>query len=113
MSPAPDRPERPAGSDADGIVVDGRRIPAGPGQTLAAAMIAAGMPAWRTTRQGRPRGLFCGIGVCFDCLVTVNGRRSVRACLAPARPGDVVTSGQGDTATKRPGDVLESGPGDD
>ena len=52
----------------------------------------AGSP-WRTTRLGsRPRGAFCGIGVCFDCLVTVNGRPNVRACLEAARPGDVVTT---------------------
>lgn len=73
------------------ITVDGGEIPAVPGQTLGAAMVAAGMRSWRTTRHGgRPRGLFCGIGVCFDCLVAVNGTPSVRACLAEARPGDAV-----------------------
>ena len=35
--------------------------------------------------------MFCGIGVCFDCLVTVNGV-SARACLVEAKPGDVITS---------------------
>jgi hypothetical protein len=39
--------------------------------------------------------VFCGIGVCFDCLVTVNGQPSVRACLAEARPGDRVETQQG------------------
>lgn len=76
------------------ITVDGRTVPVENGQTIAAALHADGMRSWRTTRLGgRPRGLFCGIGVCFDCLVTVNGRASVRACLAPARDGDVVTTG--------------------
>ena len=70
---------------------DGREIVAGPGQTIAGALIAAGVRSWRTTRgEGRPRGLFCGIGICFDCLVTVNGESSVRACLAEARDGDRV-----------------------
>jgi predicted molibdopterin-dependent oxidoreductase YjgC len=78
---------------SDTILVDGRPVAVGPDQTVAAALLAAGIRSWRTTRKGRPRGLFCGIGVCFDCLVTVNGRGSVRACLAPARPGDVVTTG--------------------
>ncbi|MFD2351610.1 2Fe-2S iron-sulfur cluster-binding protein [Nonomuraea ferruginea] len=41
---------------------------------------------------GRPRGLFCGIGVCFDCLISVNGGPVERACLAEARPGDEVTT---------------------
>ncbi|MEV0647362.1 (2Fe-2S)-binding protein [Phytomonospora sp. NPDC050363] len=76
------------------ITVDGRAVPAEEGQTIGAALHAAGMRSWRTTRfGGRPRGLFCGIGVCFDCLVTVNGRTSIRACLAPARDGDVITTG--------------------
>lgn len=78
------------------ILVDGHRIPAVPGQTVGAAMAAAGFRSWRTTRYGdRPRGLFCGIGVCFDCLVTVNGRPSVRACLVEAQQGDTVETQAG------------------
>ncbi|MET9018566.1 FAD-dependent oxidoreductase [Actinopolymorpha sp. NPDC004070] len=74
------------------LVVDGQPVAFDHGQTIAATLIAAGRTSWRTTREGRQRGIFCGIGVCFDCLVTANGRR-VRACLEPARPGDVVTTG--------------------
>jgi hypothetical protein len=63
------------------------------GATLGAALTAAGIRSWRVTSHGeRPRGLFCGIGICFDCLLTVNGRPSLRACLQPAGPGDVVTT---------------------
>ncbi|MFE9621922.1 (2Fe-2S)-binding protein [Streptomyces sp. NPDC006527] len=70
------------------ITFDGREIEALPGQTLAAALWSAGVTSWRTTRAGgRPRGVFCGIGVCFDCLVTVDGRPDQRACLVPAAPG--------------------------
>ncbi|MGW5363421.1 (2Fe-2S)-binding protein [Actinopolymorpha pittospori] len=88
---------------SDTILVDGRPVAVGPDQTVAAALLAAGIRSWRTTRKGRPRGLFCGIGVCFDCLVTVNGRGSVRACLVPARPGDVVTTGTTEpVATEEP-----------
>ena len=75
------------------IAVDGRAVPVVPGQTIAAAMHAAGIRAWRVTRFGaRPRGLFCGIGVCFDCLITLNGVPSLRACVIEARPGDEVTT---------------------
>lgn len=75
---------------------DGRQVPFEPGQSVGAALTAAGIRSWRTTRkQGRPRGLFCGIGVCFDCLVTVDGRPNERACLLPATPGAVVTSQEG------------------
>lgn len=74
------------------ITFEGRPIPIADGQSIGAALTAAGIRSWRTTRVGgRPRGLFCGIGVCFDCLVTVNGRPSLRACATEAHPGDTVT----------------------
>jgi predicted molibdopterin-dependent oxidoreductase YjgC len=73
------------------ITFDGRQLPCEPGQSVAAVLLAAGIRSWRTTRvHGRPRGLFCGIGACFDCLVTVNGTPSVRACLVEAQSGDVI-----------------------
>ena len=70
----------------DGTPTDGR-----PGQTIAGVLLTSGRSAWRrTSRASAPRGLFCGIGVCFDCLVTVNGDRDVRACQRRANDGDVV-----------------------
>ena len=70
---------------------DGEPMTAEAGQTVGAALLAAGIRSWRVTRSGgRPRGLFCGIGVCFDCLVDVNGDRAVRACLVPVQNGDEV-----------------------
>ncbi|MFJ8086479.1 (2Fe-2S)-binding protein [Streptomyces sp. NPDC096205] len=78
------------------ITFDGRPLAALPGQSVAAVLWAAGVLAWRTTRVGgRPRGAFCGIGHCYDCLLTVNGRPNLRACLVPARPGDAVTTQEG------------------
>ncbi|MEU8828078.1 (2Fe-2S)-binding protein [Streptomyces sp. NPDC048636] len=75
---------------------DERAVPAEPGQSVAAALIASGIRSWRTTRvEGRPRGVFCGIGVCFDCLVTINGSPNQRACVIEARPGDVVCTQEG------------------
>ncbi|MDT6987235.1 (2Fe-2S)-binding protein [Streptomyces lusitanus] len=90
-----------AAEDADAgrafaMTFDGHPVEALPGRTIAAALWAAGITSWRTTRDGgRPRGVFCGIGVCFDCLVTVNGRPNQRACLVPARPGDDVRTQRG------------------
>jgi predicted molibdopterin-dependent oxidoreductase YjgC len=76
----------------DYVVFDGRSLPMVPGQSVAAVLLASGIRSWRTTRVlGRPRGVFCGIGVCFDCLVTVNGTASLRACVTEARPGDVIS----------------------
>ncbi len=75
---------------------DGGPVGALPGQTVGAALLASGRRSWRTTRfGGRPRGLFCGIGVCFDCLIVVNGRPNERACVLPALAGDVVTTQHG------------------
>lgn len=73
------------------ITIGGEQVVARDGQTIAGALLAASHLAWRTTATGRrPRGVFCGIGVCFDCLITVNGIRDVRACQRPAADGDVV-----------------------
>jgi hypothetical protein len=78
------------------VTFDGDVVPVEEGQTIAAALIAAGHRSWRTTRVGgAPGGVFCGIGVCFDCLATVNGRPNVRACLLVARPGDAITTQDG------------------
>ena len=78
------------------IELDGEPIEVEPGQSVAAALIAAGHRSWRRTRIGdRPRGVFCGIGVCFDCLATINGTANQRACVVEAAPGDVVTTQQG------------------
>jgi len=64
---------------------DGAAVSFTDGQTIGAALVGAGIRSWRTTRNaGRPRGLFCGIGVCFDCLITVDGEPNVRACMRPA-----------------------------
>ena len=78
------------------VAVDGVECQAYEGDSLAAVMVRAGRLSWRTTRgDARPRGLFCGIGACHDCLVVVNGVASVRACLDPARPGDRVETQEG------------------
>ena len=77
--------------DAFTISFDGRELTAISGQTIAAVLWQAGISSWRRTRgDGRPRGVFCGIGACFDCLVTVDGERDVRACRRPAFDGAVV-----------------------
>ena len=67
---------------------DGTPVIAHPGETVGAALLAAGHRELRRTRLGeRPRGLFCAIGTCFDCLVSIDGGSPTRSCLAPAAPG--------------------------
>ncbi len=75
---------------------DGEEVEAQEGQTVAGVLLAKGIRSWRTTRgEGRPRGLFCGIGVCFDCLVRVNGVPDVRACQRLVADGDDIRTQAG------------------
>jgi len=60
---------------------------------VATVLLAMGRRAFRRTGNGAPRGLFCGMGICFDCLVTVDGRPNVRACMTTVQPGMVVETG--------------------
>jgi hypothetical protein len=70
------------------IIVDGHALRAFQGESVAAALLAAGKRELRTTsRRGQPRGLYCGIGICFDCVMTIDGQPSVRACQTQVRPG--------------------------
>ncbi|MGZ4279715.1 MAG: (2Fe-2S)-binding protein [Solirubrobacteraceae bacterium] len=75
---------------------DGEPVACEPGQTIAAALLADGRRVLRRTRvAGAPRGMFCGIGACFDCLVVLNGRPGVRACLTDVAEGDDVRTQEG------------------
>ncbi len=69
------------------ILVDGQALPAKAGQTVAAVLLAAGRRAWNCSASGAPRGVFCGMGVCYDCVVTIEGLPDQRACITPALPG--------------------------
>ena len=70
---------------------EGQPLTAREGETLAAALLAAGVPAFGLTREGQPRLAFCNMGTCYDCAVTVDGQRLVRACLTEVRAGMNVT----------------------
>ena len=74
------------------VTVDGEPLSGIEGQSLAGVLLASGRLSWRRGPSGAPRGVFCGIGACSDCLVTVNAERDVRACRRPARDGDVLTT---------------------
>ena len=73
------------------ITLDGEAVAGIAGQTLAGVLIANGVSSWRTDKHGQPRGVFCAIGSCFDCLATVNGESDVRLCRRRANDGDAVT----------------------
>ena len=78
------------------ITVDGREIPAKSGEPIAAALLASGVRVFRkTAKKGYPRGIFCGIGRCTDCVMTVDGQPNVRTCVTPVRAGMKVETQQG------------------
>jgi D-hydroxyproline dehydrogenase subunit alpha len=70
---------------------EGREIDAIEGETIAAALTVGGVLAFRATPSGAPRGLHCGMGACFDCIVTVDGRIGRRACMTKVTDGMDVT----------------------
>jgi D-hydroxyproline dehydrogenase subunit gamma len=69
------------------LTLDGRTVTAYEGETVAAMLLAEGHVATRRTRSGSPRGVYCGMGVCFDCLVVVDGVPNTRACVTWVREG--------------------------
>ncbi len=69
------------------IEVDGLPTRAYAGESVAATLMADGVRTFRSTRGGAPRGLYCGMGVCYDCLVIVDGRSNTRACMTEVAPG--------------------------
>jgi predicted molibdopterin-dependent oxidoreductase YjgC len=64
------------------LTVNGKKIPAYKGETLLASLIAAG---YKTLKQSplkdEPRGALCGMGVCYECIVTINGEPNIRSCM--------------------------------
>ena len=84
------------------IDFDGAAVPAMEGETVAAALTAAGITALRHARDGTARGVFCGMGVCFECLVSVDGRPSQRACMTKVRDGMRIAAHRDDAPSPDP-----------
>jgi D-hydroxyproline dehydrogenase subunit gamma len=84
------------------IMIDGKPILAHRGETVGAAMLAAGRRVLRrTSRRGAPRGMFCAMGVCFECLVTIDGVEGVRGCMIAACDGMRIETGSVDDSGTR------------
>jgi predicted molibdopterin-dependent oxidoreductase YjgC len=89
-----ERLPRVSGGQTVALTVDGEVVQAFPGETVATVLLALGCQTFRqTARLHAPRGLYCGMGVCFDCLVTIDGLPNVRACMTQVRAGMVVETG--------------------
>jgi len=85
-----------AAGDSIDIVVEGKPVTARRGDSVAAALFAAGVLACRTTAVSRaPRGPYCMMGVCFDCLVTIDGAPNQQGCMIKVSPGMRIERQQG------------------
>ncbi|QRZ15106.1 (2Fe-2S)-binding protein [Paracoccus methylovorus] len=70
------------------LLFEGQPLRFWPGETVAGVLMAAGITSFRETpASGAARGPWCLMGVCFDCLVSIDGRENQRACMVPARAG--------------------------
>jgi hypothetical protein len=70
------------------IEVDGENLVAYQGETVAAVLLAAGKRTFRrTAKRHEPRGMYCGIGLCHECLMVINGVPNTKACQTLATPG--------------------------
>lgn len=74
---------------------EGRPVSARKGQSVAAALIAAGERYLRMDEAGRPKGVVCAIGVCWECRCSIDGKADVRACMTEVRPDMKVVHQQG------------------
>ncbi len=77
--------------DAVQLKVNGVAIRVPRGSTVAAAVLLAGRSAFRRSVSGEPRGPLCGMGICFECRVAVDGQEHVRSCQLLCREGMEVT----------------------
>jgi hypothetical protein len=78
------------------IEVDGEKVIAYHGESIAGVLFRVGKKTLRFTNREEPRGVFCGIGVCFECRMVVNSKRNTRVCQTQATPGCIVQTQHGD-----------------
>lgn len=78
------------------IDVDGKMLEAIAGEPIAAALLANGIRICRqTAKKNEPRGVFCAIGQCTDCMMTVDGVPNIRTCVTPACEGMKIETPKG------------------
>ena len=92
----PDLAASSANAPVLAVTIDGKAFTARSGDTVAATLIASGLSDCRTTPVlGVARGPFCMMGVCFDCLVVIDGRPNQQCCMIAVRDGMRIERQQG------------------
>jgi predicted molibdopterin-dependent oxidoreductase YjgC len=74
-------------ADSVKLVVNGVEVAVPAGAMVSTAVALAGISAYRRSVSGEPRGPLCGMGICFECRVTIDGRAHCRSCQILCRPG--------------------------
>lgn len=82
--------QAPAASSSATFTFDGRPVPFREGETVGTALLQAGIVQLRVAETGDPRGILCGIGVCWECRCVIDERVNSRACMTPAKAGMAV-----------------------
>jgi predicted molibdopterin-dependent oxidoreductase YjgC len=96
-----------ARSETIAVAIDGEPFEARAGDTVAAALLASGRAAMRSTPvSGAPRGPFCMMGVCYDCLVTIDDAPNQQACLVLVAPGMRIRTQSGPVALAPPAEGV-------
>jgi predicted molibdopterin-dependent oxidoreductase YjgC len=75
------------------ISIDGRQIKVTSETTVAAAILQTGQRRFRTSVSGEPRAALCGMGICYECRVTIDGRAHARSCQIRCLPGMSIVTG--------------------
>ncbi len=87
MGPAQRRLGQLDGAALLPFTFEGQPLQARAGESVAAALLANGIRHWRNAEDGSPRGLFCGVGQCWECRCIIDGRPNARACTTEVTPG--------------------------
>lgn len=77
------------------FTMDGRTLLGYAGEPIAVALKAQGVMVHRHTKKGAPRGVFCAIGRCTDCVMIVDGKVNVRTCVTPLEAGMAIQTQKG------------------
>jgi D-hydroxyproline dehydrogenase subunit gamma len=75
------------------IVINGKSFDAPENATVAAVLLMAGQTTFRRSVSGEPRAPLCGMGICFECRVTIDGNPHARSCQIAVREGMEIRTG--------------------
>ncbi|MDB5355440.1 MAG: pyridine nucleotide-disulfide oxidoreductase [Phycisphaerales bacterium] len=91
------------------ITIDGKPVQLPAGCTVAAAVCMATGGVSRQSASGQSRGPICGMGICFECRVEIDGKQQCRSCQTPARAGTEIVTGASERVAPRQGDLQVPG----